>query len=154
MRTIVGNMPGIIKCSVDTCHFKKSALGSNGGILFHYFPSEKNSDRRNKWIRACNRGNNWKPSKHSVICERHFSTNDYGSSPTKRFLSRKSIPNANLNPNAVVNHDDPRGDIAVRSSPAKEESLDNVLVDINSTQPSRNLAPLGSPPLYGKTCYI
>ncbi|KAJ8981363.1 hypothetical protein NQ317_000230 [Molorchus minor] len=67
-------MPGS-RCAVILCNNNYEDIKKNGlNISFHAFP--RNEETRNKWIKACRRGDKWNP-KTSVICSMHFDNDDF-----------------------------------------------------------------------------
>jgi hypothetical protein len=103
-----------VTCSVNICRNSKSnTVGKN----FFSFPSIKQPDRHNAWIRACAKEKAWKPSvSNSVICEDHFHLSDYmqTAGKKKKILRKTAVPHLKLDQSVRVNHD---GQIPYESPP-------------------------------------
>ena len=96
---------GVLKCSVNSCGRKTSEKD----IAFFFFPSLTLTQRHNAWIRACHRDKDWKPSKHSIVCQSHFDSLDfllYDTTTKKKRLKKDAVPHLNLDPTARLFHDD------------------------------------------------
>ena len=79
---------------VDACEPSSSQeLNLKENVPSFHFPSEEtHSELRKEWIKFVNRPSNWKPSKSSVICIKHFED---------RFIingKRRKTLNMKLNP--------------------------------------------------------
>ena len=44
-------------------------------MSFHKFPTELR--QRLRWTKSLNRGENWQPSRHSLVCSQHFTPEDF-----------------------------------------------------------------------------
>lgn len=94
-------------CAVSTCHNrgpKPSDSKSDEETVISYFSFPKNSELRDKWIKACGRGDNFNPNT-SRICSNHFRDSDFvrnlkaellGYDSPRKFLKKGSVPTVNI----------------------------------------------------------
>ena len=65
------------RCAWGTCNsdsrYPERLINNGISVLFHAFPNEKKfKDRREMWIRACCRADDFKCTKDTYICSLHF----------------------------------------------------------------------------------
>ena len=65
-------------CAAYGCSERK---GNDPNLSFHQFP-HNNPERLKKWIQAIRR-KDWKPTKHSSICGKHFTESSFVVRPGK-----------------------------------------------------------------------
>ena len=64
-------------CNSDSCYPERLINSEGKCVQFYHFPSfKKEKMRREAWIRACCRGDNFVCTKHSYICGLHFIGNN------------------------------------------------------------------------------
>ena len=77
-------------CAVLGCDTRSGAVQSRRRRRLHIFP--RDSSRREQWILACGRGENFVPTPYHMVCSRHFLNGDYsGFGAQNRSLKRKEL---------------------------------------------------------------
>ncbi|XP_077285588.1 uncharacterized protein LOC143910859 [Arctopsyche grandis] len=61
-------------CCIKNCHYNRRKL--NEKLSLHRFPIT-DPELLSKWLDFLDYGSDWKPSKHSAICSRHFKPSDF-----------------------------------------------------------------------------
>ena len=88
------------RCAWGTCktdlHYLERLIKDGKVINFHLFPSEKQfKERRELWIRSCNRADDFKCTKDSYICSLHFvgenGPTDMDPNPVPATASRENV---------------------------------------------------------------
>ncbi|XP_055838926.1 zinc finger protein 473 [Episyrphus balteatus] len=75
-------------CVISNCQDKYK---HSENISFHKFPHSR-KDLLEKWIEFANREPDWKPSKWSAICSRHFAIDDFRNVNSRKTLKKTAIP--------------------------------------------------------------
>uniref|UniRef100_A0A1E1VXX4 THAP-type domain-containing protein n=1 Tax=Pectinophora gossypiella TaxID=13191 RepID=A0A1E1VXX4_PECGO len=123
-------------CSIRWCD-KTSQTSSleKDGITFHLFP--RHPKMKEKWINVTRR-NNWFPSKHSVICSRHFTKDCFVMTKSRRRLLGSAIPTLHL----------PLLSAGEKSDDSSSESSTESSISTESTQSKKRKEFPGSPSDY------
>jgi len=90
----------MLGCSIVCCQSKHYAANN---IAFFHFPS--NPEVREVWRIRTGRPQNWKPTKNSVICSKHFRENQI-SRVRRSILAKSAVPTLD-----IPGHDYSRQDI-------------------------------------------
>ncbi|XP_055921231.1 zinc finger protein 813 [Eupeodes corollae] len=75
-------------CVISDCQDKYK---HSENVSFHKFPHSR-KDLLDKWIEFANREPDWKPSKWSAICSRHFVPEDFRNVNSRKTLKKTAVP--------------------------------------------------------------
>ncbi|XP_017481775.1 PREDICTED: uncharacterized protein LOC108370865 isoform X2 [Rhagoletis zephyria] len=106
-------------CAVQNCSDK---YGHADNISFHKFPF-KREELLQKWLNFAERGTNWRPSKWSAICSRHFRDEDFKCSADRKILKKAAVPSLR-----VLKHIHGPDSDNLQAAPTEDASKDKQLL--------------------------
>ncbi|XP_036319067.1 uncharacterized protein LOC118733669 isoform X2 [Rhagoletis pomonella] len=106
-------------CAVQNCSDK---YGHADNISFHKFPF-KREELLQKWLDFAERGTDWRPSKWSAICSRHFRDEDFKCSADRKILKKAAVPSLRM-----LKHIHAPDSDNLQAAPTEDVSKDKLLV--------------------------
>ncbi|XP_067122862.1 THAP domain-containing protein 6-like [Centruroides vittatus] len=122
------------------------------GLTFHRFPSEPTLKR--KWILATKRAK-WQPTRWSVLCSAHFSSDSYYlSSTTHKILKKNAVPSIFEFPDHLKKKNESRPVLITGRPNDNEQNTCNIVIGPSSSPSSNTAVDATNPVLVDHTYTI